>query len=260
MSVSLFTSVDDINREIFLNIVDYSDLISTFKTNKYASEIYNDDEFWNQRIQRIYGVDFSKYKINSNSGTYKRLHDRFLNSNGDLIKVVCKLVSSAAKRGQVDVMKYLLEDSGLISQGDEYLKCCDIALTSAARNGQLNTIKYFTISFGAELCTAAFMGHLDIVEYLITHRTYTMDDKNRALKTAAGSMRLITADVVKYLIEVAGADDYTEALMEAIVTYRAKTVEYLVEVVGVRTHDNGAGLARYMGYSDLAQYLENIED
>ncbi len=260
MADSFLTNVDDINYEILLNIVDYGDLINVFKTNKYAVEIYKDDNFWNQRIQRIYGVDFSQYKIKSNSGTYKRLHDRLLDSNGDLLKVVCKLVGSAAKRGQVDVLKYLLEDSGLISQGDEYLKCCDNALTSAARNGQLNTIKYFTISFGAELRIASFMGHLDIVKYLITHRTYTMDDKNRALTTAAGSMRLITADVVKYLIEVAGADDYTEALMEAIVTYRTKTVEYLIEVVGVRTYENGAGLARYLGYSDLAQYLENIED
>ncbi len=38
------TNVDDINREILLNIVDDTDLLNTCKSNKYATGIFNDDE------------------------------------------------------------------------------------------------------------------------------------------------------------------------------------------------------------------------
>ncbi len=292
MEIHFFTDVDDINREILLNIVDKIDVLNACRTNKYATEIYKDDIFWYERIQRIYGFNLSKYT--SNGWTYKEIYNILVDGDGDLIKVlvlavkkVCvpllrftientvniniqainKLIRSASKRGRIDVLKYLLEDSGLINTTieSEYLSFCDTALGCAAHVGNMVTIKYFIEELGTfplnkngmELRAAAHMGHLDIVKYLITHRTYTKINKNYGLHAAASGYK---TDIVKYFIEEVGADDHVDALMIAIEVCDMRTVKYLIEEIGVRTFDNGVGFARLQGHSELVEYLKNIKE
>ncbi len=298
MTELYLTGVDDINREIFLNIADDIDLINIFETNKYAAEIYKDDKFWNQRIQRIYGYDFNKYLSNIDSLTYKQIYDKIREHNGDLAQVFIncendkylplvkfiieenkvnfrrnigdpgpldKLVGSASGLGQIDILKYLLQDSEIINPiGDDSSEFH--VLISAARSGHIKSITYLVEELGLlinadreELCTAAEEGHLGIVQYLLEKGAYNQIDKDDALMTAADGGN---TEIVKYLIEEIGLDPHADndyVLTVAAECNQLLTVKYLIEIVGLRNINSALGMAHVGGFNEMTEYLKSIE-
>ncbi len=267
------TSVNDINVEILLNIVEDLDLINICETNKYAAEIYKNDNFWNQRIQRIYGFDFRNYR--DSSLTYKQIYDKIRKHDGELLQVFINsandkylplvkfiiennvdvrrmiydwshldaLICSASGQGQIDILKYLLRNSKIIRHiEDEHIECH--ALISAARSGHIKIIKYLieelgllTTQYGDELCEAAKEDHLDVVKYLLENGVYSYTDKDDALMAAADGGN---TEIVKYLIEEIGVDPHADndnliivAIDGNIEGSTLSTVKYLIEVVGM---------------------------
>ncbi len=290
------TSVNDINREILLNIVEDVDLINICETNKYAAEIYKDDNFWNQRIQRIYGFDFSKYLNNASvKVTYKQIYDRLRRYNGDLElvfinsanntylplvkfiidknvelggQIYCttllhKLVCLASGLGQIDMLKYLLQDSGIDRiKNDNYIEYQ--ALICAAMLGQMISIKYFVKELkilstpdAEELNVAVEMGHLDVVKYLLENGPYTLVEQNSALMLAAGGRNM---EIVKYLIEEIGVDPHADngyVLVVATECNNVSTVKYLIEVARVNNIESALRMARLRGYKEMKRYLKS---
>ncbi len=297
MTELFLTGVDDINREMLLNIVDDTDLIKICETNKYASEIYKDDNFWNQRIQRIYGYDFSKYLSDVDSITYKQIYDKIRKHNGDLVQVFInceddkylplvkfiienkvdvrgkigdpgpldKLVRSASGLGQINILKYLLVDAEIINP-IEYEFIEFHALISAARSGHMKSIKYLVEELGIlinpdgeELCVPAEEGHLEIVKYLLEKGTYKQIDKYDALMAAADGGNI---EILKYLIEDIGLDPHADndyVLTVAAECNQLLTVKYLIEIVGLRNISNALGMAHVGGFEKMIEYLESIE-
>ena len=278
MMANFLTSVNDINVEILLNIVDDTDLLNICETNKYAAEIYRDDNFWNQRIQRIYGFEFSKYLNVDSSVTYKQIYDKLRKHNGELIEVFInswenkylplvkfiieknvklgrqynyrsplnELVYSASEQGQIDILKYLLQDPKInLIKNDNYMEYQ--ALISAAKLGQMISIKYLVEELvllinpdGEELYEAAKEGHLMVVKYLLENGPYNLIAKNDALRVSAYRGN---TEILKYLIEEIGLDPHPDnghMLRVATENNNISTVKYLVEVAKVNNIENGS--------------------
>ncbi len=159
------TSPNDIdkiyNKEKLLNL-NNTDLTNVCRTNKQAEKICDDDQFWNLRIQRMYGSDLSKYM---NDKTYKEIYKDLTYFGDDINKVLIE----ASKLGYLPVVQHLVE------QGTD----------ANGRNGHT-------------LIWASCNGHLSVVKYLIEHSAdiHSLDDKSLRLAATFGHLRLFT-----YLLE-----------------------------------------------------------
>ncbi len=71
MNHLFITNVDDINREILL-LLDDEDLFNIHVVNKHVAVLYENDDFWRERILRIYKVDLTNF-IEENL-TYKQIY------------------------------------------------------------------------------------------------------------------------------------------------------------------------------------------
>lgn len=177
---TLFTHIDEINREILLNLDDKS-LFNMFKTNKYASNLNHTDYFWIQRIQRLYEYNFTGY--NSDFLMYRDIYNILGEYDGDLIKLVSKtrfgmnkhlpilkfivdynicvreftqevplLLIYSASLGQQDIFKYLMRDAKLsILYPDKHGHNAD-------HDARDNICLHFTNGIG---------GYLEILKYMV---------------------------------------------------------------------------------------------
>ncbi len=68
----------ELQEYILLNLDDKS-LTNAFLTNAVAASIFRNDEFWNQRIQFIYGVNLSKEK--EKDKTYREIYNNLRKCN-----------------------------------------------------------------------------------------------------------------------------------------------------------------------------------
>ena len=71
MADVFLTSVDDINRKILL-LLDDEDLFNSSETNKHAAMLCENDDFWRERILRIFKVDLTNF-IEENL-TYRQIY------------------------------------------------------------------------------------------------------------------------------------------------------------------------------------------
>ncbi len=289
MTDLFLAGVGDINREILLNIVDDTDLINICKTSKHAAEIYKEDEFWNQRLQRIYGHDFSKYLSNIDSITYKEIYDKISERKGDLESVcydcdddkylpllkfiiennvdvdIDELVESesVSELGQIDILKYLLVDAENNHTIDKE-SVGERGLIPAVRSGQTKIIKYLVEELGfstsgQELYEAITEGHLDTTKYLLEKGSHPQIDTDGSLRMAIESG---STEIVKYLIEEMGFSPHEDggyAIMLAVQNNCLTTVQYLINVAGVTNieHDILTS-ARNLGYVEMTAYLETV--
>ncbi len=213
---------EDIFREILLNLND-RDLANVCMINKRAENIGNDDQFWNLRIQKVYGANLSEYK---NDKTYKELIERGEDINEVLIQ--------ASALGYLPVVEYLVEIGANIHIYTEY------ALISASARGQLSMVQYL-VEQGAyiharddgALIAAAAHGNLSVVTYLIEEGADMHADDDDTIISASREGHLL---IVKYLIERESGSHiwHNESLVVASRKGHLSIVKYLIEEGGNR--------------------------
>ncbi len=237
----------DIDKEILLKLSD-EDLANICLTNKQAEKICNDDHFWDLLIQRRYQSDLSKYK---NGKKYKEIYTELVKIGYDINKVLIQ----ASLLGYLPVVKYLIDAGADVNGNDSKYKS---PLESAAYGGHLSIVEYL-IEKEAEtyrsLGLAAKNGHLWVVTYLLengvddVHGEYEL-----ALIWAATGGHL---PVVIYLIEN-GVDIHSvndQALRRAAECGHLPVVKYLLE--------NGANINAWddeaLIYASLGGHLSIVE-
>ena len=179
----------------------------------------------------------------------------FLEEKG--IKPRSNLIKSSVESGHLDVVKYLLGDEVVDKEGNVYklkngMKAYQIdgdAVSNAASKGNLDLVKYLVekgakIGFDA-VSSAAFNGDLDLLEYLLSKGAEIGD----AVSIAAENNNL---DLVKYLLSK-GAE-IGDAVSNAAESGNLDLVEYLVEKGG-KISDDAVLHAASIGNLDIIKYL-----
>ena len=110
MTGFFLTNIDDINKEILLLLED-EDLLNTNIVNKYAVALCANDNFWSERIQRIYKVNLSKYK--EDDLTYRQVYFILRNTS--------ELVITAAEHGYLPLVQHIRETDPDIYSYDKVL-------------------------------------------------------------------------------------------------------------------------------------------
>ncbi len=226
--------VKDANQEIILNL-DNTSLARLCRTSKTASELFNDELFWNRRIQRVYNVDLGIYK---KERSYREIYKEFIlhkelsihNDNEDRLL-------AAAKIGCLPLIKYFVE-----------------------RGVDINGKKIGESMRPRPLRLASEFGHLSVVKYLVKHGA---EDLYFEFDTAAGCGQLL---VLKYLMERESCDPCSvdDALMEAVAGGHLLVVEYLLEKGANIDSDSGnafsyaAGCGQLLVVKYLVERVENI--
>ena len=240
----------DIDTEILLNLDD-KDLANVCSTNKQAEKILNDDHFWNLLIQRRYRSDLSKYK---NGMKYKEIYTELVKIGYDINKVLIQ----ASLLGYLPVVKYLIDAGAEVNGTDLQYKS---PLDSAAYGGHLSIVEYL-IEKEAEtyrsLGLAAKNGHLSVVTCLLENGVDASShgENELALIWAAKGGHL---PVVIYLVEN-GVDVHCEndcALRWAAENGHLPIVKCLLEN-GADIHvwgDEALTLAFLGGHLPVVQYL-----
>ncbi len=251
------TSIDDINHEILLNVVDDEDLLNMCNTNKYASELLKNDDFWKQRIQRIYGYDFSKYF--DNITTYRQIYDELRRSDGDLKQI---LVTSA-RRGYLPLVRFIIErgDNGWINNSIcverniydfkwiDYLTHIGRAIYAASSPGHINILKYllqdskiiivdYYKHYDKAIYLATLNEHLTLVRYLTEELVPTRISGDEELEAAVENEHL---EMVVYLVEHFEYNRWEKSRSLRIAAEKGniEIVQHLIEVAGADPHIHG---------------------
>ena len=166
--------------------------------------------------------------------------------------ILCRYADAklAAKKGHLEIVKWLLEKYSLKEYINEYL-------VDACSSGHLELVKYL-ISNGAKamgLSSAAYSGHYDVVQYLVEHGAPIYDALNRA--SIRGS-----SDIVKYLIKN-GADIHIDndlALKYAVQYNDLDLVKFLVEHgADIYSRDDEAiRYAKHKRFQEIIDYLSQF--
>lgn len=129
----------------------------------------------------------------------------------------------------------------LVDNGVDVLnyRCHRYAISNAAALGNLEVIKYLVNDLGMKvnaddgeaLSSAAYYNHLDIVKFLLANGAYVNADKGRALTNAIMQRNV---EVMKYLIEVGNAnisvdDNRPLAYAASLEPYPREMVFYLID-------------------------------
>ena len=258
------SGLKDTDREILKHIGD-KDLLKICSLNRKTWNEVCDDSFLRRRLMRY--PDIEKYKYEKES--WKQFFLRaiyyiskmkedfeFIYTDGDFKKQFDlltqynysdnKLLIEAARKGELSVVKYALEQGAYIHQGD------DAALQLASANGHYEVVKYL-VEHGANvrgfqdnaLQGASENGHLEIVKYLIEHGADVNAIDGYALIVAIGNGHL---NVVKNLVENGANVNTRNPLSYATSLGHFEIVKYLVE--------NGANIHAIRPYS-LRSAAEN---
>ncbi len=256
---------EDIDIEILLTLDD-RDLTSIFLTNKRAEKICNNDHFWNLRIQRVCGLNLSKYK---NDKTYKEIYIELTNNNDPFDKnrkQIDQYLFRASRAGYLSVVQYLIENRADVTIHDEYYDSC----IWAANNGHLTIVQYLIEQCNADIHTqdddaliwASKHGHLEVVQYLIEQGANVHAQDDFALRMASFRGHL---SIVKYLIEKGAEVNglYEDALRGASRQGHLPVVKHLIaHSANIHADNDGAlRLAVQRGHLHVVQCLiENGAD
>jgi ankyrin repeat protein len=186
----------------------------------------------------------------------------------------------AALGGKLDVVKYLVEEAGADERrGGTYGWTPEGVLKCAAEEGHTNTVKYVVgtpgIDIEAEEASGATAleiacqrGHLEVVKVLVAAGARLQGRAGKELGVLASAISGGSLEVVKYLVEEAGADESAtcpkgETLL--ILAYReghTDIVRYLVGRPGIdinaRTRDALGGVlhrACFDGQLEMVKFL-----
>ena len=227
MSDFFLTNIDDINIEILLLLKD-KDLSNANIVNKYAAALCDSDNFWNERIVRVFKVNISKYKEDDLS--YKQVYFILRKAKSGL-----ELFLTAAEHGYLPLVKHMKERT--LTLAFYYHK----ALASAARHGKLLVSKYLIengarIRLGDNKTLKSVLEYEDIslINILIRNETcldiYELYETALSLATKTGNLY-----ITQYLKEhVAGIDQYAEyelALRKSAFNGHLHIVKYIIENV-----------------------------
>ena len=285
----IFAGAPELNFQIFLHLDDKS-LAKACKTSKEAVEICEDDYFWIKRIERVFGYDLGKYNVGQVSyriiynffkkhsrrsidlkllaavkaGYFSIVHylieEQDANIYYSYVENEFVLLEEAVRAGHLLIVKYL-EKIG------EYN--LDVALRTDATWKNFEIAK-FLIEKGADIykvqidddidddtnafTMAATFGALNILKYMINHKTPDDENLNNAFFGAAESGEL---PVVKYLMEEQGVTaDLNNAIVNAAFDGNLKIIKYLVEKGGDIHFNNDAALhnAEKQEYDNIVRY------
>ncbi len=213
------TEVEDVDIKILLEL-DYDDLISACETNKEAARICDKDAFWNKRIQHIYNVDLTKYK---GKDSFRKVYNILSYYEGDINGEILE----AVKRGYLPLVKQIVES------GDLNEIQIGWALVYAALVGNMDMVKYLVEDVGAivgkeTLVTPAKEGHVNVVKYLLKqHDNFHDDAKSSALYVATQEGHV---GIVKILIEMGvQPGGLTELIEIAAEAGNIPSLRYLME-------------------------------
>lgn len=113
------------------------------------------------------------------------------------------LLCSAARKGYLDAVQYLVEHCIDIHDGNDHVTCA-VAMRYAAKNGYLDIVKYLVeqgvdihTGYDWALCSASEFGHFEIVKYLIEQGANVHGDWDCSLRRASKNGHI---DIVKYLV------------------------------------------------------------
>ena len=206
----------------------------------------------------IEDLDFIKGNLVNRAASNGNLNvlKYFLEEKG--IKPRSNLTTASVESGQLDVMKYLLGDEVVDKEGNVYklkngmkaYQIDDEAVSKAAKSNRLDLVKYL-VEKGAEIgdavSYAAGTGNLELVEYLIEKGAIIGDS---AVYHAAESNNL---DLIKYLVKNGGkiSDD---AVSNAVGTGNLELVEYLVEK-GAKIDGEDVDTAASWGHLHIVKYF-----
>ena len=180
------------------------------------------------------------------------------------IKPRTTLIKSSIESGQLDIVKYLLGDEVVDKEGnvyklENYVKEYQIskhAVSKAAEIGNSDLVKYLVEKggrIGVDAVTyAAKSNNLDLVKYLIGKGGEISAD---AVSNAAETGN---SDLVKYLVEKGGEIDFVYTISKAIGSGDLHTIKYLVEKFqeqGEKITDYHVNKAAALGRLDIVKYL-----
>ena len=158
-----------------------------------------------------------------------------------------RAAASAAKSGEIDVVKYFIDEKGV--------KSFDDIMQQAASGGSLDVVKYFinekgVKNFNDAMFDAASSGHLNVVEYLIDEKG--ADNFNGAIFGAAlnGNLKM-----VKYLIDEKGISNFNSVMIAAAKGNHLNIIEYLIDEKGVNNFNDAMIGAAKFGHLDIVKFL-----
>ncbi len=164
----IYTGVPDVDREILQKLSD-NELNAACRVNKYLTSVC-DEQFWNNRIQKIHNVNLSKFK--EKHLTFEQLYQILQNQKNNE-----SLLSEASRRGYIPLIKELLSEGVNIHYKN------DLPLVIASEAGQYATVKLLLenganvdhsgVGMGvfnvSALYVAASWGNIKIVKLLIKY-------------------------------------------------------------------------------------------
>ncbi len=273
------TGVEDADIRIILEL-DYDDLLNACKTNKGAARICDKDSFWNTRIQRIYNVDLTEYK---GKDSFRTVYDILSYYEGDIKDETLE----AVRRGYFPLVKQTVE-SGDLNDTD-----IGWTLVEAAKIGNMDMVKYLVEDVGAifgeeTLVTPAKEGQVNVVKYLLEqHDNFHDDTKSSALYIAAqeghvgivkilmemGAQPAVFVDLIeiaaqaghipllRYLMEELQLEyNIDHVIRSALHSGKLASVRYLVRKFGRdisnEAYEGALFSANSRGYKNIAHYLK----
>ena len=226
--------------------------------NKYAVALCTSDNFWNERIVRVFKVNLSKYK--EDDLTYRQVYFILRKTKSGI-----GLFSAAAEHGYLPLVKHMKEST--ITFKVYYYN----ALVLAARHGKVLVSKYL-IENGARILPGDDETLKSVLEYedisLLNILIEKMERVNLgllyevALKLAAKTGNIY---ITQYLKEnVAGIDEranYELALKKSAFNGHLQIVKYIIENVENVPKTAALNYAAEAGHLQIVEYLiENGAD
>ena len=149
-------------------------------------------------------------------------------------------VETAAKRGHLNIVKYLIEEKGMGTQADYLI--------------DEKGLKIENVKLAHSFWYAAMEGHFDVMEYLFEKGVTTISDE--AVTNVLDNGNPSSLEVVKYLV-AKGAKIDDEALISAInhLPTSFDAVKYLVDEKGVKINNEAVFYAVREQNLDILKYL-----
>ena len=192
-----FTGIKDLDL-LTLSYLKDEDLLNMCLVNKYVNNLCKDENFWRNRTQNKFKYA-SEVKNPDKSWRNYYLQLISISSKNNIEELSSELIA-ASKRGDLDIVKYLLSIKKFP------WRALNQSLGYAAAFGKLDIVKVLhekganiqdTDDFA--LKWAASNGHLDTVKYLVENHANISAENNFALKAATKNGHF---KITKYLVNI----------------------------------------------------------